>query len=90
MKFKLKKTTTTKPYHFIQTSEEELAHNCTIRRLVAQGEGQELATVTQFHYIGWPDHGIPNDFDVILEMMAEMRDIKAEDAEKAPMVVHCR
>jgi len=46
--------------------------------------------VKQFHYSGWPDHGIPNDFDVILEMMAEMREIKTLDTEKAPMVVHCR
>jgi len=46
--------------------------------------------VTQFHYVGWPDHGIPNDFDVILEMMAEMREIKQKDPTKAPMVIHCR
>lgn len=73
-----------------QTEEEELAEHCTIRTLVAQKKGGSPLTVKQFHYIGWPDHGIPNDFDVILEMMAEMRDIKAHDPVHAPMVVHCR
>lgn len=75
---------------FFQINEEELGENCTIRTLVAKKGGGSPAQVKQFHYIGWPDHGIPNDFDVILEMMAEMREIKASDPEKAPMVIHCR
>lgn len=56
----------------------------------ASKAGCDSLTVTQFHYTGWPDHDIPNDFDVILEMMAEMREIKSCDEEKAPMVIHCR
>ncbi|WAR25480.1 PTN12-like protein [Mya arenaria] len=70
-------------------SEDEMEVNCMIRKLEASQAGGPPVTVTQFHYTGWPDHGIPNDFDVILEMMAEMREIKRNDPDKAPMVVHC-
>ncbi|KAH3828021.1 hypothetical protein DPMN_129970 [Dreissena polymorpha] len=70
-------------------SEDVLGENCLIRKLNAQREGFNPVLVTQFHYVGWPDHGIPSDFDIILEMMAEMRKIKRKDADKAPMLIHC-
>ncbi|XP_045165297.2 tyrosine-protein phosphatase non-receptor type 12-like isoform X1 [Mercenaria mercenaria] len=70
-------------------SQEDLADHLTKRVLKASRPGYSALTVTQFHYTGWPDHDIPNDFDVILEMMAEMREIKSKDSEKAPMVIHC-
>ncbi|KAL4226689.1 protein tyrosine phosphatase [Mactra antiquata] len=67
----------------------EIAEHCTRRELRISKTGQDSLNVTQFHYTGWPDHDIPNDFDVILEMMAEMREIKKQDSDKAPVVVHC-
>ncbi|XP_060589350.1 tyrosine-protein phosphatase non-receptor type 12-like isoform X2 [Ruditapes philippinarum] len=70
-------------------STEDIADHLTKRVMRAVRAGHGSVTVTQFHYIGWPDHDIPNDFDVILEMMAEMREIKSQDTEKAPMVIHC-
>lgn len=46
--------------------------------------------VFQYHYTGWPDHGIPDDIDVILAMIKRMRDIRVNDKDHAPVVVHCR
>lgn len=46
--------------------------------------------ITQFQYTGWPDHGIPDDVDVILEMIAKMRVMRQRDKDFAPVVVHCR
>lgn len=70
-------------------SEENLADDCIKRILRADMAGAKPLMVTQFHYTGWPDHDIPRDFDVILEMIAEMREIKSLDPDKAPMIVHC-
>lgn len=69
-------------------SEEDLAEHCTVRKLTAQKDGKSRV-LTQFHYTGWPDHDIPTDFDVVLEMIAQMRKIRSSDPRKAPMVVHC-
>ena len=60
-----------------------------MRKLQAE-KGGTTRHLTQFHYTGWPDHDIPTDFDVVLEMIAQMRKIKAADYNRAPMVVHCR
>lgn len=46
--------------------------------------------VSQFQYTGWPDHGIPDDIDVILTMIAKMREIRSRDKSFDPVVVHCR
>ena len=47
--------------------------------------------VTQIHFIGWPDHGVPDggaiaDFEVMLNYFVEWN-LKSADEEKA--VVHC-
>lgn len=75
---------------FSQVDIVEIAEHCTRRELCISKPGCDSHTVTQFHYTGWPDHDIPKDFDDILEMMAEMREIKQKDVDKAPMVIHCR
>jgi len=66
-----------------------LAEDCTVRCLKAT-DGNITHTLTQYHYTGWPDHGIPDDIDVILAMLANMRDIRSHDPDNAPVVVHCR
>lgn len=49
-----------------------------------------IQDVYQYHYTGWPDHGIPDDIDVILAMIKRMRDIRTKDPNHAAVVVHCR
>ena len=77
-------------YNFcVQEDEDDLGEHCTVRKLRVEKNGVSRI-ITQFHYTGWPDHDIPTDFDVVLEMIAQMRKIKFTDPQKSPMVVHCR
>ncbi|XP_060070533.1 tyrosine-protein phosphatase non-receptor type 12-like isoform X2 [Ylistrum balloti] len=70
------------------TKENVMKEDCTVRVLEVW-YGDECQTVTQYHYTGWPDHGIPEDREVILAMVAKMRDIRKNDSEKAPILIHC-
>jgi protein tyrosine phosphatase len=44
----------------------------------------------QFHYTGWPDHGVPDDPSSVLNILEDVN-IKQDHTEGAgPIVVHCR
>ena len=50
-----------------------------------------VQNITQIHFIGWPDHGVPadaavSDFEVMLQYFIEWN-LKSADHEKS--IVHC-
>ncbi|KAG1670909.1 Leucine-rich repeats and immunoglobulin-like domains protein 3 [Nymphon striatum] len=49
--------------------------------------GNEQRTVCQFHYMTWPDHGIPSSVNPILHMIRMIRNCQA--TETIPVLVHC-
>ena len=60
----------------------EVANECT---------GEKVRHVYQFHLQTWPNHGVPNDPEIILSLI---RDVKAKRKEieklnPGPIVVHC-
>ncbi|KAK6175498.1 hypothetical protein SNE40_013952 [Patella caerulea] len=66
--------------------EEEIISDFYRRRLCAKC-GTESHYVTQFHYTGWPDHGVPDDAADINKMINHMRaERKRSDI---PLVIHC-
>ncbi|ESP00313.1 hypothetical protein LOTGIDRAFT_140954, partial [Lottia gigantea] len=72
-------TVTTVSYEF--TNREVL-----MRRIHLSCDGSHHR-VTQFHYIGWPDHGIPDHPSLLNIMINHMRvERKRHDI---PLVVHC-
>lgn len=44
-------------------------------------------TICQFHYTTWPDHGVPDSVQPILELVRLVREV--QPAEDRPIVVHC-
>ncbi|KPM03249.1 tyrosine phosphatase-like protein [Sarcoptes scabiei] len=44
-------------------------------------------TICQFHYTTWPDHGVPNSVQPILELVRLIRDVQS--SESRPILVHC-
>jgi len=72
---------------FIQESEEEISTDF-IKRLFVVTRGEEERRVIQFHYSGWPDHGIPKDPAHIRDLIGIMRQARQNDG--APLLVHCR
>lgn len=76
--------------HVHLKEENWFADDCVERTLEVKHDGEnDRRIVTQFQYTGWPDHGIPDDIDVILTMIAKMREIRAREKSFAPVIVHC-
>lgn len=44
-------------------------------------------TICQFHYTTWPDHGVPDSVQPILDLVRLVRDV--QPAEDQPILVHC-
>ncbi|XP_050721216.1 tyrosine-protein phosphatase non-receptor type 12-like isoform X2 [Eriocheir sinensis] len=47
----------------------------------------EERTICQFHYVLWPDHGVPETVRPLLDMVRLVRDYQA--SETLPVLVHC-
>lgn len=47
----------------------------------------EERTICQFHYVLWPDHGVPETVRPLLDMVRLVRDCQA--SETLPVLVHC-
>ena len=48
---------------------------------------RKVRKVYQLHYLGWPDHGVPDDVSPILDMITKSHQHQTE--ELVPLVVHC-
>lgn len=50
-------------------------------------EDRQERIVCQFHYTTWPDHGVPDSVQPILELVRLVRDVQS--SEDRPILVHC-
>ena len=50
----------------------------------------ETRAVTQFHFTGWPDHGVPTYATSFLNFLKRVRTHHDRLISQSPMVVHCR
>ena len=48
---------------------------------------REVHRLHQLNYVGWPDHGVPNNVDSIIDMLTTSRNLQGDDP--TPMIVHC-
>ncbi|XP_041830468.1 receptor-type tyrosine-protein phosphatase H-like [Melanotaenia boesemani] len=49
----------------------------------------EERTVKHFHFTAWPDHGVPQDTQVLIQFRGLVRRHIESNGTKAPTVVHC-
>eukprot|EP01102_Stenamoeba_stenopodia_P010195 TRINITY_DN3044_c0_g7_i1.p1 TRINITY_DN3044_c0_g7~~TRINITY_DN3044_c0_g7_i1.p1 ORF type:complete len:372 (+),score=69.37 TRINITY_DN3044_c0_g7_i1:387-1502(+) len=49
----------------------------------------EPRTVTHIQFLGWPDHGVPDTLDVILELVKKIETIREQTSKTTPIVIHC-
>ncbi|KAK6994770.1 tyrosine-protein phosphatase non-receptor type 22 [Biomphalaria glabrata] len=66
--------------------EQEIASDF-IQRKLSVSRGEEQRIVIQFHYSGWPDHGIPDDPAHIRDLIGIMRRTRQND--ELPLLIHC-
>ncbi|XP_072173396.1 receptor-type tyrosine-protein phosphatase T-like [Diadema setosum] len=77
----------------ISSYKEHTYSDRVIRELVVQkGRDGEKRTVTQFHYLSWPDMGVPEYYTTLLDFVEAVLHHHAtmSPADRArPMLVHC-
>ncbi|KAJ2081941.1 Tyrosine-protein phosphatase non-receptor type 13 [Coemansia sp. RSA 988] len=68
----------------------ELCPSVVVRKLLVQNssESEVTRTVTQLHFTGWPDHGVPSSPLPMLRMIKELRE-NIQPPSDSPVVVHC-
>ncbi|XP_076429078.1 receptor-type tyrosine-protein phosphatase H-like [Peromyscus maniculatus bairdii] len=69
---------------------EDVKENWTVRdlQLFHVGEKQTLS-VRQFHYLAWPDHGVPYSPEPLLDFQKVLRQWVDQTMDGGPPIVHC-
>ncbi|XP_023931908.1 receptor-type tyrosine-protein phosphatase alpha-like [Lingula anatina] len=49
----------------------------------------EVRTVKQFHFTGWPDHGVPIDSTALIKFREEVKKYQNQVHDQGPIIVHC-
>jgi protein tyrosine phosphatase len=73
----------------VKFEEELVLPDCTVRNFILVYYDEEPKSVTQFHFSGWPDHGVPTHATAFLNFINRVRDHQDHLATSSPMVVHC-
>ncbi|XP_072824842.1 receptor-type tyrosine-protein phosphatase H [Vicugna pacos] len=69
---------------------EEVMENWTVRDLKLWHMAERRAlSVRQFHYVTWPDHGVPHSPDPVLAFWKMLRQWLDQSTEGGPPIVHC-
>ncbi|XP_013364697.1 PREDICTED: receptor-type tyrosine-protein phosphatase H isoform X2 [Chinchilla lanigera] len=70
--------------------DEEVTENWAVRDLqLLHMEEQKTLPVRQFHYLSWPDHGVPPSPDPLLAFWKTLRPWLDQTEEGGPPIVHC-
>ncbi|XP_016073819.1 PREDICTED: receptor-type tyrosine-protein phosphatase H [Miniopterus natalensis] len=69
---------------------EKVMENWTVRDLkLRHTQEQKTLSVRQFHYVAWPDHGVPHSPDPLLAFWKMLRRWLDQTPEGGPPIVHC-
>ena len=63
--------------------------HCISATLYGMVQTEESRNVLHFHYIRWPDFGVPQTPNVFLEFLMAVRSAGVLEADVGPAVVHC-
>uniref|UniRef100_A0A8C6UEH3 protein-tyrosine-phosphatase n=1 Tax=Neogobius melanostomus TaxID=47308 RepID=A0A8C6UEH3_9GOBI len=74
----------------VYTTSEQKRQDWTLREFqVKHRRTSEERTVKHFHFTAWPDHGVPEGTEVLIEFRSLVRKHIQMEAAGAPTVVHC-
>ncbi|XP_076616431.1 receptor-type tyrosine-protein phosphatase H-like isoform X3 [Chaetodon auriga] len=69
---------------------EQQEPNWTLREFrLEHSKTSEERTVKHFHFTAWPDHGVPQSTEVLIQFRGLVRQHIERDGAGAPTVVHC-
>ena len=80
-----------KLFNNIKIEKEEKRNNYIIRKIRLYNKAEKKDKIVyQIHFIGWPDHGVPNIQDgKIFDIFIEIIELVDKFRDNSPIVVHC-
>jgi tyrosine-protein phosphatase non-receptor type 11 len=57
--------------------------------VMEDGKKGSKRTVRQFHFLAWPDHGVPEKPETVLQFLHTVRQVQKSIRNPGPIVVHC-
>ncbi|RVE59552.1 hypothetical protein OJAV_G00190000 [Oryzias javanicus] len=74
----------------VTVKSEKRETNWTLREFIVKNmKTSEERTVKHFHFTAWPDHGVPESTDVLIQFRGLIRQHIDGEGSNAPSVVHC-
>ncbi|XP_054914100.1 receptor-type tyrosine-protein phosphatase H-like [Poeciliopsis prolifica] len=74
----------------VSVTSELKEQNWTLRQFtIKQKRSSEQRSVRHFHFTVWPDRGVPQGTDVLIQFRRIVRQDIESDGSEAPTVVHC-
>ncbi|XP_030256612.1 receptor-type tyrosine-protein phosphatase H-like isoform X3 [Sparus aurata] len=74
----------------VTMTSEQQEPNWTLREFrVKHSKTSEERTVKHFHFTAWPDHGVPQGTEVLIQFRGLVRQHIQREGAGAPTVVHC-
>ena len=72
-------------------SEEKFSNEVVHRTLTLTNKANygDTRTVHQYHYFGWPDHGVPPSADGLLWLISHINKVKDASGDRSPIITHC-
>lgn len=73
------------------TKEESMNNGVYVVREFTLKKNSEVRQLTQFHFLAWPDFGVPDEPKELLDMIVQVNKLEKEINTKSssPTVVHC-
>ena len=74
--------------YYIRCLSEETSQATEVveRKFRVECNGEPERVIIQYHFIGWPDFGVPSTGEGVFNILEKIKEFKAKDA---PIVVHC-
>ncbi|KFV81036.1 Receptor-type tyrosine-protein phosphatase eta, partial [Struthio camelus australis] len=74
----------------VTTISEIVLPEWTIRDFsVENSNASEIHTVRQFHFTSWPDHGVPETTDLLINFRHLVQEYNSQNPVDSPTLVHC-
>jgi hypothetical protein len=81
--------------YILEFGSEREHHDFILRKMfLSKGGVKEKREIMQYHFKGWPDHGVPREPGAVLQFLEDVNAKKAAIAENVhdigPTLIHCR
>jgi len=73
----------------VELVSEQITPDYKLRKFRVSCNDSPPRDITQYHFMAWPDHGVPREPSAVLDFLLKVNEHKAKINDRAPTIVHC-